>query len=1583
MATTPDLSGRILGQYQIIERIGVGGMAAVYRAYQSKLRREVALKILPDALAENPQYEERFEREAATAASLEHPHIVPIFDYGTDHGISYVAMRLLTGGSLGDRMANREKQGADLPSLSEIARLLKQVGSALDYAHGRGVIHRDIKPSNIMFDDQGNPFIVDFGIAKVLHATSGITSTGQAMGTPAFMAPEQWRAETPSPATDQYALGVLVYAMLTGRIPFEAPTPFGLMHLHMNEFPTAPSLIRADIPDSVNDVINRAMAKKPEDRYPTITAFAEDFQAAISGMDFASTNFFTFTVPKRTFGADNLPSVSPSGSQGGVGSPPSPSGGVPAHPTGPTYGELIARTPSGPNPAMISGSGPYPVQQTSGSRLANPLVLGLLLVVLVALGGGAVFLLTQGDNGDEGAARLAALEQTGTAQAAQLTADAITAVAAVAQTQTAQPSDTPTATTPPMREVVLYNNSQCPSIQAQIMRDSDGEVVWEARAEPTERRITTLDPTESYTLTIVFEDPLNPDTPCNMSETQPLVFAESGSTTLAARTFLPEIAIELGTVTLNNDTECALAMMTLDAGPDRPALSMDANANDDASRPVQPNIRVKYTVSVNDPSNEACNRSDSGEFVLESASDVFTYRVSELLATDAPTREPTEEVSPLPPVSTEVPTEQATASVTVVAQESTVTPTDTPTEAPTHTPTASLTEAPTNTVSPTLTEAPTDTPTASPTNDPNAFLDPVFEHLSANFASGQNVTRQNTTFNYTIELFTDNYLGCPPVGVSVTPAAIQGYLIYIDYNGREYEYRLSADGSVLIYCLNRAAHPSSILPGAAPTEAPTAVARAEGIPIFEGVSLRVPAQWTIVEDAVQTLANGVRVIPIVNREDYGAIFNKPPDLTPLPDDAIILLVTLANRNNDGFSLNLPNDAENVRLTIGGRTVIGQRYITTNVAPFGLEQEATQIGYWLVLGDNLGVGFTFYTFNETPPARVFENLIASLDVDVEALLTALEAEKPESSITTLTLLTYGSVTRNYITTNVPAVQYSIFGESGQTVVIDLIADDTTVLNPILTLFDPNGEIVAENDDLSAQNPNAQLVYTFPQQGLYTIVASAEEGVGGFVLKYQLDNSRSAESTTSANGLRYGESVAGSITASTPSNSYTFNGTAGDVIEIKMEAQSGDLDPQLVLLGPDDVQIASNDDEGPTLNARLQVRLRQNGTYTIIATSYSGSGDYSLSLEKIETSDLSGLTYGSRVLGGMNTDVSVTSYMINVQQWDFVEFEINVQSGNLSPLLSIVDLDGQPLLLVRESRALYRAQFPQTGVYVVNVHRNAGAGNYTLIANKIDGAKPVTSFDTLILGDVDEQIPTAVYVFKGAENDSVRITTEVMQATRSQTVQLEVNVRLLAPNGRRLAFGESSSRNFTVTLEAQLQQKGTYTIIITRKSGSGNYTLTLSKGGDTSAVDDTLPPTDELLQLEMHRPEYVRGRVQAYDTSSGKRLWVQESQQGVASEIAFAPDSSMLTTLGINDSNILIDDVRSVKLESDVQQVKINGDAAVALLSYFRHPYAHVVDLNDGTILFHMLLDGNLTVIGVSDQGRLAVGNAAQLQIYATP
>ena len=241
----------MLGNYELRQVIGVGGMASVYQAHQKNLERLVAVKILSQALTHEPGYAERFNREARTAASLEHPNIVPVYDYGTHDQITYVVMRLLTGGTVGERLHHQQQNNMPPPSLSEVSQLLRQVASALDYAHSLGVIHRDIKPSNIMFDNRGTPYVVDFGIAKLLETSSNMTSTGMVMGTPSYMAPEQWRGDKISAATDQYAMGVLMYMVLTGRQPFEAPTPYALMLKHMNDLPVPPNEVRSDIPASV------------------------------------------------------------------------------------------------------------------------------------------------------------------------------------------------------------------------------------------------------------------------------------------------------------------------------------------------------------------------------------------------------------------------------------------------------------------------------------------------------------------------------------------------------------------------------------------------------------------------------------------------------------------------------------------------------------------------------------------------------------------------------------------------------------------------------------------------------------------------------------------------------------------------------------------------------------------------------------------------------------------------------------------------------------------------------------------------------------------------------------------------------------------------------------------------------------------------------------------------------------------------------------------------------------------------------------------------------------------------------------
>lgn len=289
-----NLTGRTLGQYQLRELLGVGGMGAVYRAHQAALGRDVALKVLPGELANDPAYRERFTREARIAASLEHPHIVPIYDYGTQDEIAYVTMRLLNEGTLAQRLYVRRERREALPSLAETAELLRTLAGALDYAHRKGVVHRDIKPGNVMFDD-GTPYIVDFGIARLLNAAS-ITKEQQVFGTPMYMPPEQWRDEELTPETDQYALAAVIYAMITGQPVFPSSQPQQLMFRHLNDFPALPTNVRADLPPAVNDVLTRALSKKPRERFLTVSTFAQAFNAAVTGRETTSTGFFTFPL---------------------------------------------------------------------------------------------------------------------------------------------------------------------------------------------------------------------------------------------------------------------------------------------------------------------------------------------------------------------------------------------------------------------------------------------------------------------------------------------------------------------------------------------------------------------------------------------------------------------------------------------------------------------------------------------------------------------------------------------------------------------------------------------------------------------------------------------------------------------------------------------------------------------------------------------------------------------------------------------------------------------------------------------------------------------------------------------------------------------------------------------------------------------------------------------------------------------------------------------------------------------------------------------------------------------------------------
>jgi|GEM_PF-1363017 len=259
--------GKTLGSYLIVEMIGRGGMAAVYRATQPSINRDVAIKVMSPTLTSDESFVKRFKNEAQLIANLEHAHILPVYDFGEQEGVLYIVMRYLPSGTVEDRIHD-SKLGMPL---KDVVPIFTQVCSALDYAHDRGIIHRDLKPGNILLDTQGNAFLSDFGIAKNLieSSTTNLTGTGSVVGTPNYMSPEQGLGEPLDRRSDVYAMGVILFEMLTGRIPFMADTPMAVMLKHINEPVPNPRHFNPGIAAAVENVIYRALAKNQADRFQT------------------------------------------------------------------------------------------------------------------------------------------------------------------------------------------------------------------------------------------------------------------------------------------------------------------------------------------------------------------------------------------------------------------------------------------------------------------------------------------------------------------------------------------------------------------------------------------------------------------------------------------------------------------------------------------------------------------------------------------------------------------------------------------------------------------------------------------------------------------------------------------------------------------------------------------------------------------------------------------------------------------------------------------------------------------------------------------------------------------------------------------------------------------------------------------------------------------------------------------------------------------------------------------------------------------------------------------------------------------
>ncbi len=259
----------IEGKYRIERLLGKGGMGQVFLAHDLTLEREVAIKVLPPDVSQDDQVVRRFQQEAKTAAKLDHPNIIPIYRVESEGGLNYFVMKYISGTSLEDLLDKKEP----LP-VPEIQRILWEAACALGHAHQRGVVHRDVKPANIMFDHDGRVMLTDFGISKALQAATGLTATGMIIGTPHYMAPEQGKGAPVDGRADQYSLGVVGYRMITAELPFSGDSVHTIIYKHIYEEPPLASAKRPDIPGSLTVAVSRALAKEPDQRFPTMEEFA-------------------------------------------------------------------------------------------------------------------------------------------------------------------------------------------------------------------------------------------------------------------------------------------------------------------------------------------------------------------------------------------------------------------------------------------------------------------------------------------------------------------------------------------------------------------------------------------------------------------------------------------------------------------------------------------------------------------------------------------------------------------------------------------------------------------------------------------------------------------------------------------------------------------------------------------------------------------------------------------------------------------------------------------------------------------------------------------------------------------------------------------------------------------------------------------------------------------------------------------------------------------------------------------------------------------------------------------------------------
>ncbi len=393
-----------IGRYEILSEQGRGGMATVYLARDPSFARQVAVKVLPPEFTHNPEFRRRFEREAQLIAALEHPAIVPVYDFGQEGDQPYIVMRYMPGGTLADRIG-----GQPMP-LDEIVPIFQRLAEALDEAHSQNIVHRDLKPSNVLFDARGQAFLSDFGMAKLLQSSGTLTGTGGLVGTPAYMSPEQAAGEAQvDKRSDVYSLGIILYEMLSGRQPYKADTPMKVVVKHIVDPVPRLNVEEMGLPPDWNEIIAHALAKKPDERYPSAGTLA----GAVSGM------WSTLPTPEA-----RRPTIPVPGQI-------SPSTDTPIPPTQP-----VAKASFPTRKAARLWSWPWAVL-TSG--------IGLCLIVVFV---GAMIIGNPGGGGTPTATATATLARASVTPAATVTSAPTATHTTAPPTPTLMPTDTPAPPTP-------------------------------------------------------------------------------------------------------------------------------------------------------------------------------------------------------------------------------------------------------------------------------------------------------------------------------------------------------------------------------------------------------------------------------------------------------------------------------------------------------------------------------------------------------------------------------------------------------------------------------------------------------------------------------------------------------------------------------------------------------------------------------------------------------------------------------------------------------------------------------------------------------------------------------------------------------------------------------------------------------------------------------------------------------------------------------------------------------------------------------------------------------------------------------